>query len=216
VRSVAGCCSGVLAVATIALSGCEFSDVVEIGSDRAGSGPVSRGGGRGLPPSGTSGSGGTATDGGGAGTEPVDSCGVGFRSGDLWVQPTTAADAPAPGSGGPFELGEYRLRGLRAHDATNCLQLQGALAQTLLLREDWTGSVVSDYFDTGPPFVTTFTYQIENNAIRITPTCSDPAGPVKSPFGPFETYTAVQGGLSLVSAECGYQADYQFMLIPAR
>jgi hypothetical protein len=204
----------VLSVAAVALGGCEFSDVIEIGSDQTAGRGSGHGGRSGTPVGGTSSSGGGS--GGSAGTAPLDNCGVEFESGGILVEPTAAAGELTPGTGGPFELGEYRLRRLIAHGSGVCFEPAGRLAQALQLLPGGTGSVVSDYPDASLHFVTAFQFTIEDNAIRIRPTCSDPAGPIKNPFGPFETYTAVQGGLVLVSAECRYQADYQLMIVPAR
>jgi hypothetical protein len=204
----------VLSVATIVLGGCEFSDVIEIGRDQTAGRDSGHGGRSGPPAGGTNSNGGGS--GGSAGTAPLDSCGVGLQSGGILVEPTAAAGELTPGTGGPFEFGEYRLRRLAAHASGTCFEPAGRLAQALQLLPGGMGSVVSDYPDASLHFVTAFQFTVEDNAIQIRPTCSDPTGPITNPFGPFETYTAVQGGLVLVSAECRYQADYQFMVVPTR
>lgn len=202
----------------VALVGCTFPDVVELGSHdveapRAG-GPTSQ-----VPPSSSPGLGGgsswmPAGTSGAAGETPVAGCNVPAAIAQSWAVTTTSDTEIEDGIGGVVVPGQYRLERI-VEQGCVCFDTEGRFSQTLLLEATGAGSVVARS-DRAAHLAATFTFETAGNAIAVRPTCSEYSGAGLDLFGPFDSYSAADDRLSLVSEACRYRAEYRLDGLPAR
>lgn len=187
------------------LGACNFSDTVLVGRNvHSGGAGGSIEGAAGTPPLETG-------AGGGAGSRAL--CGLETPSRQLWVTPTESARELARGQGGPIPPGEYQLSMLVHNPEPTCFEEPVAVAQSIFLGSDGAGSVVTAYDWGEPNFASTFRFTVEGASIAIQTTCTEPAGTGAKypPFGGFESYTASDHTLELISEACRYRAEYWFM-----
>jgi hypothetical protein len=165
---------------------------------------------------GVGGSGGSAGVGGLGGSGATDSwCGLGGPPQNwTYVQPEVGAGPMPRGVGGTIRQGRYELtRFVEYGDTSACLV--GSLRpryQVLTLGANISTLVNEDSHYLHWPM--TFVYGTNAERFLTTISCSPYGGTSGNnfpdgPFGPFETYTATDGQLTLFSPECGYHATYE-------